>query len=104
MNLGDSVSKPFKKLKHRFKEHRRKQKEGSRSDNPGGGEYDTEGSETGQSSRLPPEVERMVESGPSGGKKDDGDKKAVQVDPPTSAPSIPTGDDKKLNGTRTMFL
>ena len=53
----DSVAKPFIKFKQRLKERRRKRGEGSRSDGRGGGEYNTEGNEAGQSSRLPLEAE-----------------------------------------------
>ena len=104
MDFRDSVSKPFKKLKHRFKEHRRKREEGSRNDSRGGGEYDTEGSETGQSSRLPLETEAMAESGPSKEKKGGDDKKYFQGDPPTSAPSISPSDNAKPNGTWAVSL
>ena len=106
MDFRDSVSKPFKKLKHRLKEHRRKREGGSKSDTiRGREEYDTEENETGQRSRPPPEAEGMPESGPSGEKKDGDDKRVVQVDPPTSAPSIsPNDGGKLLNGTRTIFL
>ena len=104
MDFVDSVSKRFKKLKHGFKEHGRKRGKGSRSDSRGGGEHDTEGSETGQSSLPPPEAEGMAESGPSGGKKDGDDKKVVQGDPPTSGPSISPTDNAEPNGTWAMSL
>ena len=104
MDLVDSVSKRFKNLKHRFKEHRRKRGKGSRSDSRGGGEHDTEGSETGQSSCPPPEAQDMAESGPSGEKKDGDDKKVAQGDPPTSGPSISPSDNAKRNGTWAVSL
>ena len=100
----DSVSKRFKRLKHRFKERRHKREGGSRSDSRGRGEDDNEASETGQSSHLPPEAKDMAESRPGREKEDGDDRKVVQVDPPTSAPSISPGDGGKLNGTRSTFL
>ena len=98
MNLRDSVSKPFKKLGRRLAKDSRKQGEG-----PGRG-HDTEGSETGQSSRLHLEAEDAVESAP-GQEGNDGEvKNIVQVAPPTSAPLIDNG---KPNSERTksfLFL
>ena len=99
----DSISGPFKKFRQRFKERRRKREEESRGDSREGGEYDTEGSEAGQSSRPRPEAKGMAESEPHG-EKDGDDKEAVQGDPPTSAPSIPPSDGEKLNGMWAMFL
>ena len=104
MDFVDSVSKPFKKLKHRFKEHRRKSGKGSRSGSRGGEEHDIEGSEIGQSSCPPLKAQGMAKSGPSGEKKDDNDKKVVQGDPPTSAPSISPSDNGESNGTWAVSL
>ena len=104
MDFVDSVSKPFKKLKHRFKEHRHKREGGSRGDSRGWGEHNTEGSQTGQSSLPPPEAEGMVESGPSGEKRDGDDREIVQDDPPTSGPSISPSDNAKPNGTWAVSL
>ena len=104
MDFVDSVSKPFKKLKHRFKEHRHKREGGSRDDNRGAGEHDAEGSQTGQSSLPPPEAEGMAESGPSGEKRDGDDKELVQGDPPASGPSVSPSDNAKANGTWAVPL
>ena len=104
MDFVDSVSKPFKKLKHRFKKHRDKREGGPRGDNRGAAEHNTEGSETGQSSRSPPEAEAMAEGQPSGEKKDGDDKEVVQGDPPTSGPSISPTDNAKLNGMWAVSL
>ena len=104
MDLVDSASKSFKKFKHRFKKHRAKREGGPRGDNRGTGEYDTEGSETGQSSRPPPEAEGMAGGQPSGKKKDGDDKEVVQGDPPTSGPSISPSDNAKRNGTWAVYL
>ena len=85
MSLRDSISKPFKGLKHRLAKDNRKRGEGS------GREVDTEGTETGQSSHLHPEIEDVVEGGP-GQKEDDGKgKNAIQVAPLTSTTSIDSG-------------
>ena len=103
MDFRDSVSKPFEKLKHRFKELRRKREGGTGKDTRGGGENDNEASETGQGSCLPPEAEGMAENGPVG-EKGGGDKEVVQVNPPTSAPPISPNDSGGLDGARSMFL
>jgi hypothetical protein len=90
MGIRDSVSKPFKKLKHRLARGSRKRDGGSGSEsNREGRETDVEGSEASRrNSNLHPEVEGAVESGPSReGNGGDG-KRVGQVDPPTSTPSI----------------
>ena len=88
MGIRDSVSKPFKKLKHRLAECIRR-KEGSRSDgHREGGDIDAEESETGQSFRLDPQTEDVANSGPSRAENDGEGKKAVEVNLPTSSPSI----------------
>ena len=98
MDLQDSVLRPFKKLKHRLTKGSRKRKEISgREDNREAREHDTEGSETGQSSYLRPETKDVAESGPSREEKDGDSKKVVQVDPPTSTPSISHNDSGKPN-------
>lgn len=89
MGLRKSLSKSFKKLRHRLTEGRRKQDGGA------GSETDREvrgadagGSEAGQrSSHLYPEV---VESGPSR-EGDSVEEEGGRVDPATSTPSIPHG-------------
>ena len=98
MDLRDSVSKPFKKMKHRLAESIRKRKEGSRSDSHReGGETDVEESEVGQSSHLHPEAEDVAKSGPSREENDGGGENVVQVNPPTSTPSISHSDSGKPN-------
>ena len=98
MDLRDSLSKPFKKLKHRLTKSIRKRKEGSRSDSHReGGETEVEESEAGQSSHLNPETEDVAKSGPSREESDSKGKKAVEVNPPTSMPSISPIDSGKLN-------
>ena len=98
MDLRDSLSRPFKKLKHRFVKGGRKRKEGTgREDSREGREHVTGGTEAGQSSYLHPETEDIAESGPSREEKDGDGKKVVQVDPPTSTPSISHSDSEKLN-------
>ena len=98
MGIRDSVSKPFKKLKNRFAESIRKRKEGSRSDSHReGGETDVEESEAGQSSHLHPETEDVAKSGLSREENGGEDKKAVEVNPSTSTPSISPIDSGKLN-------
>lgn len=99
MDLRDSISRPFKKLKHRLTKGNRKRKDGSKSDdNRGGGGDGAEGSEAGQSSYLHPETEDVAESRPSQEEKDGDSKKVVQVDPPASTPSISHRDSGKPNG------
>ena len=89
MDIRDSVSKPFKKLKNRFVEGIRKRRDGSRNDsNRGGGGTDAEESEVGQSSHLHPETEDVANSGPSRAENDGEGKEAVEVNPPASKPSI----------------
>ena len=98
MDLRDSISKPFKKLKHRFKEHNRKRKDGSGSEsNREGREHDAEESEAGQSSHLRQEIEDAAESRPSREEKGGKGKEVVQADPPTSTPSISHSDSGRLN-------
>ena len=87
MGIRDSVSKPFKKLRNRFVEGIRKRRDGSRSDSNRGGGTDAEESETDQSFRLQPETEGVANRGPNREGNDQG-KKVVEVDPPTSTPSI----------------
>ena len=88
MGIRDSVSKPFKKLKNRFVEGIRKRRDGSRSDSNRGGGTDAEESEADQSSHLYPETEEVANSGPSRAENDGEGKKVVEVNPPTSTPSI----------------
>ena len=88
MSVRDSVSKPFKKLKRRFKEGSRKLGEGFER------EYDTEGGGTAQSSRLHLGAEDVAESIP-GQKENDGEGKQ------TSSPSI---DSRKPNRERAKFF
>jgi hypothetical protein len=95
MDFRDSILKPFKKLKRRFAKGSRKRGEGP------GREHDTEGSEPGQSSHQHPETEDVVESGPSQAENDGEGENVVQVDPPTSTPSI---DNEKPNSERTKFF
>jgi hypothetical protein len=98
MDFQDSISKPFKKLKHRLAKGSRKRKEGSgREDSREGREHDTEGIEAGQSSHLHPETEDVVGSGASREEKDGDGKKVVQVNPPTSMPPVPHSDSGKSN-------
>ena len=92
MSLRDSISKPFKSLKRRLAKGSRKRGEGTER------EDDTEGSGTGQSSRLHLETEGVVESGPSQKENEGEGKNVVQVDPPTSTPSI---DNERPDGERT---
>ena len=87
MGIQDSVSKPFKKLKRRLTETIRKRTTGSRSDSHrDGGEADIEGSEAGQSSRLPTETEDVAKSKPSREENNWGGGKTVLVDSPESMP------------------
>ena len=96
MGIRDSISKPFKKLKHRLAGSILKRKEGSRSDShQEGGETDVEESEAGQSSHLHPETEDVAKSGPSREENDGEGEKAVEVNPPTSTPSISAIDSGK---------
>ena len=98
MDFRGSISKPFKKLKQRLTKGSRKRKEKSgREDSREGGEHDTDASGTGQSSYLQPETEDVVESGPSREERDGDGKKVVQVNPPTSMPSISHSDSGKPN-------
>ena len=85
MGLGDSISKRVKRFERRLAGGSRKQEEGSVR------EHDTEGSGTGQSSRLHLETEDMVESGPSQKENDGEGKNVVQVNPLASTPSIDNG-------------
>jgi len=93
MDLRDSVSKPFKKLKNRLTKGSRKRKEGSKGDkNREGRGTNVEGSEAGQSSHLHPEAESAVNSGPSREENDSRGGNIVQVNPPASVPSISHSD------------
>jgi len=97
MDLRDSISRPFKNLKHRLAKGSRKRKEGSgREDGREWGEHDTEGGAAGQSSRPDPETGDVAEGG-HGRKENDDDSKRVKVDPPTSTPSILHGESGKSN-------
>ena len=105
MDLRDSISKPFKKLKHRLRKGSRKQKEETGSDNNRGGRgHDTRGSEIGQSPHLHPQTEDVAESGPSREDQDGDSGEVVQVDPPTSTPSISYRDSGKPNSMWTVSL
>ena len=90
MDLRKSLSKPFKKLKHRLAEGRRKRDRGSEGeDDREGREADARASETSQrSSHLHPEVEDAVESGPSRERDSVKGEEVGQVNPPISTPSI----------------
>ena len=97
MDLRNSVSKPFKKLKRQFAENIRRRKEGSRSDSHREGkETDVEESEAGQGSHLHPETEDVAKSGPSREENDGEGEKIEQVNRPTSTPSISHSDSRKL--------
>jgi len=96
MGIRDSISKPFKKLKNRLVEGIRKRREGGDGSREGRG-INVEGSESGQISRPHPEIEDVAESGPSRKEGDGKGKKAVQVNPPTSTPSISHIDSGKPN-------
>ena len=105
MGIRDSLSKPFKKLKNRLAEGIRRRKEGSRSDSHReGGETDIEESEADQSSHLHPETEGVAKSGPSREENDGEGEKAVEVNPPTSTPSISHSVSGKPNSMWTQFL
>ena len=96
MGIRDFVSKPFKKLKNRLAESIRKRKEESKSDSHReGGETDVEESEAGQSSHLNPETEDVAKSGPSLEENDGEGEEVVEVNPPTSTPSISAIDSGK---------
>ena len=94
MGLRDSISKPFKGLKRRLAKGSRKRGEGP------GREPDTEEGETGQSSRLHPEAEDMMESGPSQKGNDGEGENAVQANP--LSPS--TDSDGKPSSERKNFF
>jgi len=101
MDLRDSVSKPFKKLKHRLTKGSRKRKEGSEGDkNREGKGTNVEGSGAGQSSHLHPETEGVATSGPSREENNGGGGNIVEVNPPTSAPPISHSDP---NSMRTIL-
>jgi len=103
MDVRDSVSKPFKKMKNRLAKVIHKRKEGSRGDSrQEGGGTDVEESEVSQSSHLHSETEGAVKSGPSREENDGGGGKAVEVNPPTSAPSVSHSDGGEPNGMRTQ--
>ena len=98
MDLRESISKPFKKLRHRLAKGSRKRKEESgREDSREGREHDTEASEAGQSSYLHPEAEDEAESGPGREGKDGNSEKVIQADPSISMPSISHSDSGKPN-------
>ena len=104
MDLRNSISKPFKKLKNRLAKGSRKRKEGSKGDNSQKGrETDVEESEVYQSSHLHPGTEDVAKSGPSREENDGEGKKGVQVNPPTSTPSISHGDSGKPNSMWTVL-
>jgi len=94
MDLRKSFSKPFKKLKDKFPGGRRNRNGGSGSeDSRKEGQADVKGSEAGQRNsylRLAVGVGGTTESGPSGeGSNFDGKNVTlVDVNPPTSTPSI----------------
>ena len=94
MDLRNTFSKPFKKLRDKFPGGRRKRDGRSGSeDSRKQGQADVSGGEASQrSSYLHPEVsvKAAVESGPSGEGGNIGGKGAalIEVDPPTSTPSI----------------
>jgi len=105
MNLRDSVSKPFKKLKYRLVEGIRKRKEGSRSDSHREeGETDVEESEADQSFHLHSETESVAKTRPSREENDGEGGSAVQVNPPTSPPSISHKDSRKPDSMSTILL
>lgn len=95
MDFRKSLSKPFKKLKHRLAEGSRKRDGRSGSENDRDGrETNVEGSEAGQTnSRLHSEVEDVVDSGlnQEGGSKDVKEKKVGQVGSSASTPPISPG-------------
>lgn len=98
MDLRDSISRPFKNLKHRFAKGSRKRKEGSgREDGREWREHDTEGGEAGQSSRPHPETGGVAEGGRGREEHDDGSKRVVQVDPATFTPLTLHGESGKSN-------
>ena len=92
MDFQKSLSKPFKKLKHRLTKGNRKRDGGSgREDDLKGRATDVERSEASQmNSRLHSEVEDVVESQP--GREENSDdvkgKEVGWVDSSTSPPSI----------------
>jgi hypothetical protein len=99
MGIRDSVSKPFKKLKHRLTEGTRKREEGSRSDSHlEGRKPDVEECEAGQSSHLYPKSEDVTKSGPSREDNNGEGEQPIQVNPPTSARPISHGDSSKPDG------
>ena len=103
MDLRKSLSKPFKKLKHRLTKGNRKRDGGSgREDSREGRETDVEGSEASQmSSRLHSEVGDMIESRP-GREETSNDVKGKKFDRVvslTSSPSISHGGES--GGTQT---
>jgi hypothetical protein len=99
MGIRDSVSKPFKKLKHRLAEGIHKPEEGSRSDSHlERRKTDAEESEAGQSSHLYPKSEDVTKSGPSREDNDSEGEQPIQVNPPTSARPISHGDSSKPDG------
>lgn len=94
----DSVSKPFKKMKNRLAKVIHKRREGSGGDSrQEGGETNVKESEAGQSSHPHPKTEGLATSGPSREENDGGGGKAVEVNPPTSAPSISHSDSGEPN-------
>jgi len=98
MDLRDSISRPFKNLKHRLAKGSRKRKEGSgREDGREWREHDTEGGEAGQSSYPNPETGDVAEGGHGREENGDDSKRVVQVDPPASTPSILHGESGKPN-------
>ena len=102
MDSKNPFLKPFKGLKRRLTRGSRKRegKFGSESGREGR-ETDTEGSDTSRrNSQQHPRVEGVVESGPSREANSEG--KAVQADPPTSAPSI--SHDEDPNGMWITFF
>ena len=104
MDLRNSISKPFKKLKRRIAEGSRKRKEGSGGDvNKKERKTNVEGTEAGQSSHLHPKAEAVAKSGP-GRDDDDGEgEQVVQVNPPASTPSISHTDSGKPSSMWTTL-
>jgi len=104
MDIRDSVSKPFKKIKNRLAKAIHKRKEGSGGDShQEEEETDVEESEAGQSSHLHPETEGVAKSGPSREENDGEGGKDVEVNSPTSAPSISHGGSRRPSSMWTQF-
>jgi hypothetical protein len=103
MDLRKALSNPFKKVKHRFEGSGRRRDRGSggESNREGEGrEMDVGRSETTQGGSQPRrEVGDSVESGFG---RRVGEKGVVQVNPPTSTPSVLPSDNGESNSARSI--